>query len=50
VPDGIETALSDRFDPAMEIPMLKRQAADLQVQLEAVRQRLETVEAAAPSS
>jgi hypothetical protein len=47
---GIDTTMFDRSDPDMEKRLLKRQAEDLQIQLDAVRKRLDEIDTAPSSS
>ena len=47
---GIDTTSFDRSDPDMEKRLLKRQAEDLQIQLDAIRKRLDEIDAAPSSS
>ncbi len=47
---GIDTIMFDRSDPEREKRLLKRQAEDLQIQLDAVRKRLDEIDTAPSSS
>lgn len=47
---GIDTTMFDRSDPDMEKRLLNRQAEDLQIQLDAVRKRLDEIDTVPSSS
>jgi hypothetical protein len=47
---GIDTSMFNRSSPEMEKSLLKRQAEGLQIQLDAVRKRLEAIDTAPWSS
>ncbi len=50
MPYGIDTTMFDRSDPEMEKRILRRQADDLQIQLDAVRKRLDEIDTTPSSS
>ena len=47
---GIDTTMFDLSDPEMEKRILRRQADDLQIQLDAVRKRLDEIDTTPSSS